>query len=183
MTFEPTPTNAQSTVPFPSIPRARAAAGVRSIPALFVLRPVLSVPLSACGRRPVSQYGSLIFHGPTSTISAITLFPPFQICTFGRAPLNRKGSATPNSLSVIGWPSYALVLGSPAPPNTVAVIPSNFLVSVEGLSGIGSGFGSGVGSVGVGSNGCTGMGTTVSPPPPPAITASFDRDPHELPYQ
>ena len=47
--------NHQSTLPLPSMPSARAAAGVRSMPARLVRRPVLSVPLSACGRLPVSQ--------------------------------------------------------------------------------------------------------------------------------
>src|SRR5258708_40025238 len=61
--------NSQSTSPLPSIWIAFAAAIERSVPALFVLRPVMSIPVRVSGRVPVCQYGSLIFHGATSTIS------------------------------------------------------------------------------------------------------------------
>src|SRR5258708_8151311 len=67
--------NSQSTSPLPSIWIAFAAAIERSVPALFVLRPVMSIPGRVSGPQPVSQYGSLLSPDPPPT-QPMSIPPP-----------------------------------------------------------------------------------------------------------
>ena len=77
-------TNSQSTSPLSMRPIAFAAAGVRSMPAPFVLCPWLSTPdfgLGSCAGLPVCI---VVLQGPICTTLQITVLPSFDTLTLGR---------------------------------------------------------------------------------------------------